>query len=411
MKVYIASNGCAVLKHETERIAKFFKSNGWERSSCVQNADIVVMTCCGVTHNEENEAIEIIKSIEKERKQSSLFIIGGCLPAFAEERILRVAPAAKLLAYQQLSTLDEIIGATISFDEIYYNTHPTLDNEIIDWKPNNEERVLLKIDGICGTHNCKEQYDLCTLRKYIWQDKDVYQIKVSYGCPGNCSYCATKLAIGNFRSVSKELVIKQFKEGVEAGYGNFMMVGDEVGCYGSDFGENIIMLLNEIYSFAPNISIAIRYIHPDVFVRHYNELKPYFATGFINYFCCAIQSASPSILKAMNRNPNIEPFIQCLEDMNQQGYKVNKHTQILVGFPNETDADVLDTIDCLIRCDFDHININKFSPRKGTKAYEMDDNIPESIKIKRCAIFGKLMMMNKKEKLYNAINQSVSKIL
>lgn len=60
MKVYITSNGCAVLKHETERIAKFFQVNSWERIMCVQDADIVVMTCCGVTHNEENQAIEII---------------------------------------------------------------------------------------------------------------------------------------------------------------------------------------------------------------------------------------------------------------------------------------------------------------------------------------------------------------
>ena len=58
MKVYITSNGCAVLKHETERIAKFFKLNFWERTTCVQDADMVVMTCCGVTHNEENQGID-----------------------------------------------------------------------------------------------------------------------------------------------------------------------------------------------------------------------------------------------------------------------------------------------------------------------------------------------------------------
>jgi tRNA A37 methylthiotransferase MiaB len=100
-----------------------------------------------------------------------------------------------------------------------------------------------------------------------------------------------------------------------------------------------------------------------------------------------------------------------MEDMNREGYKFNKHTQILVGFPNETESDVLDTIDCLIRCDFDHININKFSPRQGTKAYEMEDNVPEPVKVRRCAIFRKLMMMNKKEKLYNAIQYTIKKIL
>ncbi len=407
MKVYINSNGCAVLKHETERIAKFFYANCWERTECVRDADIVVMTCCGVTHNEENQAIDIIADLEKNRNNDSLFIIGGCLPAFAEERILAASPGATLLTYQQIEELDTIINASTSIKDIYYNIHPTLDKDIDDWIPDADEKVMRIIDQYSGTSNCKEQYDFCTLRRYIWQDKDSYQIKVSYGCPGNCSYCATKLAIGQFRSVSKELVLRQFKEGVSAGYKRFMMVGDEVGCYGTDFGENILILLDEIHDIAPEISIAIRYIHPDVFVKYYDGLKPYFASGFINYFCCAIQSASPSILKSMNRNPDIEPFIKCLEDMNSNGFKVNKHTQILVGFPNETESDVLATLDCLIRCDFDHININKYSPRKGTKSYDMVDNVPETVKVKRCSMFRTLMMMNKKAKLYNAIKDSI----
>lgn len=411
MKIYIASNGCAVLKHETERIWLFFKANSWERVEDVKEADYVIMTCCGVTHNEEDQAIGMIADLEKNRSCNSTFIIGGCLPAFAQERILKTAPTARLMTYQQIEELDELIGASTSINDIYYNVHPTLDEELKEWIPNEEERALRKVDELCGTTICQEQYNLCTLRRYIWQDKDVYQVKVSYGCPGNCSYCATKLAIGNFKSVPKDLVLKQFKEGVEAGYRSFMMIGDEVGCYGSDFGENIIILLDEIHSFAPDITIAIRYIHPDILVQHYERLKPYFASGFINYFCCAIQSASPDVLRGMNRNPNLEPFIRCMEDMNANGYRVNKHTQILLGFPNETESDFLETLDCLIRCDFDHININKFSPRKGTKAYEMEDNVPEEVKVRRCSIVRRLLMMNKKEKLYNAVSVALKNIL
>lgn len=72
MKLYINSNGCAVLKHETERIAKYFKLNGWERTSLVGEADFAVMTCCGVTQNEEDQAIGIINSLECERKKRHL---------------------------------------------------------------------------------------------------------------------------------------------------------------------------------------------------------------------------------------------------------------------------------------------------------------------------------------------------
>ena len=114
----------------------------------VQDADIVVMTCCGVTHNEENQAIEIIGNIERNRSQSAKFVIGGCLPAFAQKRILAVSPSALLLTYQQLDRLNELIGATTPLSEVYYNIHPTLDTELNEWIPNEEERVLQKIDEL-----------------------------------------------------------------------------------------------------------------------------------------------------------------------------------------------------------------------------------------------------------------------
>ncbi len=407
MRFYIESNGCAVLKHETERIIKYFSQNKWDKIASPQDAHIVIMTCCGVTHNEENQAIEMIEALEQKRSNESIFIVGGCLPAFARERILSVAPNARLLTYKQLHELDSIINSQIPFEDVYYNINPLLEDTKTDYTINEDQLASEKLDKMLNTTICTEQYELCTLRKYIWQKEDVYQIKVGYGCPGNCSYCATKLAIGNFHSVPKSLVIKQFSEGIKAGYKHFMMVGDEVGSYGVDFGENIIVLLQEIHALSSDISISIRYIHPDILVKHYNDLKPYFSSGFIDYFCCAIQSASPKILRAMNRNPDIEPFIRCMEDIRKNGYKVNMHTQILVGFPEENEADVLQTLDCLIRCNFDHININKYSPRKGTKSYEMVDTVPENIKVNRCNVFRKWLIMNKKEKLYNAFKQAI----
>lgn len=408
-KVNINSNGCAVLKHETERIAKYFVLNGWELVPETSEADIVIMTCCGVTHNEEDEAIGIISNLESSRDEKSRFIVGGCLPAFARERILSIVPDAILLRNEQLQQLDEIISSSIPFSSVRFNDNPLVFTDLVrDPEPDTHELLMRKIDAMTGGNDCQDVYDFCTLRKYIWQARDVFQIKVAYGCPGNCSYCATKLGIGDFRSVDKVSVMAQFTEGHAKGYKNFMLVGDEVGCYGRDFGEDLVDLLDSFHAVDSSARIAIRYIHPDVLVRLYDRLKPYFASGFINYFCCAIQSSSPRILKLMNRNPDLEPFIRCMEDINNEGFHVNKHTQILVGFPTETEADVLETLYALIRCRFDHININKFSPRRGTPAYDMADDVPEEEKVRRCSMFRKWMMLNKKAMLYDAILKSLS---
>lgn len=412
MKLYIHTNGCAVLRHETERIAKFFNLNSVEITPFVKEADLVIMTCCGVTHNEENQALTIIESLNKEKAENATLIVSGCLPAFASEQILKMAPDALLLTYTQMRKFDKMVAGNVKWDDVYYNYgHLMIEedhrDDTINVLDEDDDLMLARhIDSQSGNRNCENQYDLCTLRRYIWQDDDVYQIKVAYGCPGHCSYCATKLAIGEFKSIPKNIILKQFREGIEKGFRRFSLMGDEIGCYGTDFGENLVMLLDDIYAINQNITISIRYIHPDIFVRYFDGLKPYLMNGFIDFFCCAIQSGSPKMLKLMNRNPDIEPFIKCMEQLRDLGCRVNKHTQILVGYPGETQEDVWKTLQTLIRCDFDHININKFSRRRGTAAYEVEETVEEGEKIARCQTFRHIMMMGKKAKMYDTIKRN-----
>ena len=412
MKVYIHTNGSAVLKHETERIAKFFHLNKVEIVECPEDGDIIVMTCCGVTHNEENQAIDIISDLNSRKQNDATLIVSGCLPAFASERILEVAPDAQLMSYSQMRNFDNIVPGGASWDDVYYNYGHMMkqeehrDDTIHSSDQDLDLQLMETVDKTNRTSNCVQQYNLCTLRRYIWQDEDVYQIKVAYGCPGHCNYCATKLAIGEFHSVPKALVLKQFQEGIASGFKRFSLIGDEIGCYGTDFGENIVTLLDDVYALNSGITVSIRYIHPDIFVRYYDGLKPYLVNGFIDFFCCAIQSGSPKMLKAMNRNPDIEPFVKCMEDLKNENCKVNKHTQILIGYPGETEADVWQTLTALIRCDFDHININKFSKRRGTVAYELEETVQEEDKVARCSLIREIMFMGKKAKLYDAIKES-----
>ena len=109
----------------------------------------------------------------------------------------------------------------------------------------------------------------------------------------------------------------------------------------------------------------------------------------------------------MNRNPELEPFIRCMEDMNSKNNPVNKHTQIIVGFPGETAEDFLLTMDVLRRCQFDHININLYSPRKHTVAWDMMDDVSKEEKNYRAAFVKHYMLLHKKALLYDAIKKTV----
>ena len=404
---YITSNGCAVLLHETERISKYFKLNGWEEVGSPEKARICIITCCGVTQNEENGALKMIASLDESLSKEATFIVGGCLPGFAAEQIKAASNRAILLTYQELDRLDGIINATVSFKNVHFNVKAFFGKE--NHRQDDDEELALAIDRWKGGNACHEQYELCTMRKYKWQSDEVFQIKVSYGCPGRCTYCATKLGIGDFRSVDKNEVLTQFKEGLDKGYRHFLLIGDEIGSYGSDFGENIVVLLEEMYSLDSTVTVSIRYIHPDILVRHFESLRKFFAEGYVDYFCSAIQSASPTILKSMGRNPNLEPFIRCIEDMNTNHYPVNIHTQVIIGFPGESSDDFLLTLEALNRCNFDHININLYSPRKGTSAYILGDDVPQDVKQFRKGIIKHNLDNSKKAKMYNAIKNEVLK--
>ena len=408
-KVCIDSNGCAVLRHETERIARYFTLNGWILEKSPEVADIVILTCCGVTHNEEDEAIGMLRKLEEIRTPDSRIIVSGCMPAFAKERVLDVSPQATILKYAELVQLDGIISADVPFETVYYNVHPQLESE------NNSEydtdmnlQLMRKIDRLCGSRMCEQAWNVSTLRKYMWDDNKTFQIKVSYGCPGKCSYCATKIGIGDFRSVDKDFIMMQFSEGLKMGYDHFILMGDEIGAYGRDIGTTLPELLQQMYDKSDGkATVSIRYIHPDILVTLYDRMKKFFALGFVNYFCCAIQSASPTVLMRMNRNPNIEPFIRCMEDINKNNYPVSKHTQIIVGFPGEISDDVLLTMDALRRCEFEHININLYSPRQHTAAWNMKETVTQEEKIFRAELIRHSMKLYKKALLYDAIKTSM----
>ena len=408
MKVYIDSNGCAILRHETYRISKFFKLNGHEEVTSADCADIIVFTGCGVTEQGEDEAMEHLDKIRETASESAKIIIAGCLPKIAQERIKEHIPDAILISYEDSYKFDELICSSVKLDEVYYNTGHQFgyyyDEEHFENDP--EYEAVRKLDLLFKSNNVSKQYTYSTPRHYLWKESDVFQIRVAYGCGGNCSFCATKLGIGKFRSVAIDKVLVQFKEGISLGFKRFVLVGDEIGFYGLDINTDFATLIDRMHAIDSSIEIAIRYIYPDMLVKYYSRLKPYFKSGYIFYFCSAIQSASPRILKMMNRNPDISKFVECIKDIRSNNYPVVMHSQIIVGFPSESDEDFLMTLRCLMDCDFDYFNVNMFSMRDNTIACKYKElQVDEQAMNQRYNIMKDYLLLCKKSRLYDTIKQ------
>lgn len=113
----------------------------------------------------------------------------------------------------------------------------------------------------------------------------------------------------------------------------------------------------------------------------------------------------------MNRKPDISEFVNCIKDIRQNDYPVKIHTQIMVGFPSETDNDFALTVKCLLDCDFDYYNINKFSMRKNTKAYEFREmQLPDNIIQERYELLSALLRINRKSRLFDVAKKSLLNI-
>lgn len=405
-KIFVAANGCAVLRHETNRILTFFLRNGYTENDSVEESDVILFSGCGMTNEDVTFDVRIIKEYQVLRQKYSLFIVTGCLPAVYDS-IKNISADIIVLRYEDLHKLNEIISANNKIEEICYNQG--LDSHLV-WPTHQDpkdivkdKQLIEKIGLIADNHDLEELYKYSTPGKYIWHEADIFQIRIAYGCSYKCSYCASRLSVGKYRSVPLQSILDQYQAGIESGFNKFMLIGTELGNYGIDMQINIVDLLARLHSINQNVQIGIRYLHPDLLVKHFEGLKPFLRNGFVYYFCSAIQTCSPELLKKMNRNPDLSAFFRCIQTINENKYPVYKHTQLIVGFPGETFKDIIGTLHMVTKYDFHYININKFSSRPMTPAHQMKDQIPDVEKERRMAFAKQWLSLKRKELIFNAI--------
>lgn len=414
-KVYIETNGCAVQRNETQRYAKFFRLNGWKEIDNPSDADLILMTTCGVVQWTEDKAIEAIKRLVKGKSKEIPMIIGGCLPKINPERIKKISPNLYMFPPTEPEFLDRFINAKISIKDIRFNINPVREHSFGDPEISysDEEKEQLKISSYFDKKfNSKKFsiiYNYLTKGKHLWKEEGLFEVKVASGCAGHCSYCATKLAIGDIQSSDPEVIFNEVKEGVKQGFKKILLTGDEVGFYGIDLGISIVDLIKKLDSIKGDFKIGLRYVHPNALLNNYKELKKYFESGRIYYFCCAIQSGSNKILKLMNRSENIEKISDIIQDLDKNYPEVIKHTQIIVGFPNETIEDFQKTLEILKKCNFDYITSTAYADRYNTKAINLKNHVTSEEIKRRYGISLNFISENRNKQFWRRIQRELIK--
>lgn len=382
-KVCVLTNGCPENRIDGALLEDFFKANDYEITRNFKEADLIFFNACGLDKRFEDLSIKMINKLKEYKRESSQLIVYGCLSKINKERLREVYQGQVFGSDRSdLEKFTKNLNGKKNIKDIYANRILPFTYDVCNGRPRLPDlRKLLSLMSI------KEKLARGRLnavdKKNNLLSPNAYYIKICTGCAGNCSYCAIKFSRGSTKSKPVDKIIAEFKEGLDKGYKEFALLGTDLGPYGVDLGTDLVALLKELISFEDDYKIKLRNIHPKFFIKMWPELKEIFKTGKITFFGCSVQSGSNRILKLMNREYQIEQVTAILKEIKSEFPKILIRTQLMVGFPTETEDDFQKTLSLSDKQIFDFAEIYKFEKRPNTKAAKMLGQIPEKTARKR----------------------------
>lgn len=364
-KYFIKTYGCQMNEHDSENIKAILEEMGFSETILLDEADIAILNTCAIRENAHNKVFGFLGRIKhlKETKPNLIAALCGCMAQ--EEKIVN-----EIL--KKYKWLDLVFGTH------NINNLPNLINNII--RSRSQEIEVFSIEGDI-IENMPSKRD----SKYkAW-------INIMYGCDKFCTYCIVPYTRGKQRSRTKENILKEVKELILKGYKEVTLLGQNVNAYGKDLNidYNMANLLQDV----ANLGIdRIRFVtsHPwdfddkmiDVIANNPNIMP---------YIHLPLQAGSNSVLKLMGRRYTKESYMELFNKIKTKIPNVSITTDIIVGFPNESDEDFNETLDVVNTCKYDSAFTFIFSPREGTPASRMIDNISKEVKEKRLQILNELV--------------------
>ncbi len=354
-KYFIRTYGCQMNVHDSEEIKGILENLGFKETEDVNNADIVVLNTCAIRENAHDKVFGFLGRLKhlKREKTELMICIGGCMP--------------------QEEGISKLLKEKYPFVDIVFGTHNINDlGSMILEESKSRQIEVYSIEG-----NVYENMD------YVRDSKYTAWVNIMYGCDKFCTYCIVPFTRGRQRSRKKEEIIKEIENLKKEGYLEITLLGQNVNAYGKDLEEeyNFASLLEDV---AKTGIPRIRFVtsHPWDFtdemidvIQKYENIMP--------YIHLPLQSGSSRILKLMGRRYTKEEYLTLYKKIKEKIKNVSITTDIIVGFPNETKEDFKETLEVVKECKFDGAFTFIYSPREGTPASKIKDNISKEEKEKR----------------------------
>lgn len=410
MKVKFYTLGCKVNTYETEAMEQQFLTCGYEISEGI--ADIYVINTCSVTNIAERKSRQMIRRA-KELNSKAVIVVCGCYAQTSKEEI------------EKMPEVDIVIGINEKTN-IVKITEEYLKNNNIENDANNEKDN--KKGGIVKVSDVMHQNEYLDFGTIAYTELNRAVVKVQDGCDRFCSYCIIPYARGKVRSRTPESILREITKIAQSGIKEVVITGIHLASFGKDFKEDdevkfrkdfgyseeyekfnpkddlhtggfrLIELLEQINKVKGIERIRLGSLEPKLiteeFVSRLSKLNK-----ICNHFHLSLQSGCDKTLKDMNRRYTTEEFENSVSLLRKVYSNVSLTTDIIVGFPGETDEDFFKTYEFLKKIKFYKMHIFKYSPKKGTVAKTMKNQIDGKIKEKRSSKL--IELSDKNENEYN----------
>ena len=375
---FLKTYGCQMNEHDSENIKGMLNEMSFTETLDMEDADLILLNTCSIRENAHNKAFGLLGRIKhlKESKPSIVAGICGCMAQ--EEGVIK-----EILAKYRF--LNFVFG-THNLDEL-----PTLVEKGFEGS-----KLNIDVKSIEG--------DIIEDIPFTRDSKYKAYINIIYGCDKFCTYCIVPYTRGKQRSRKKEDILKEVKELIKNGYQEITLLGQNVNAYGKDLYDDYFLadLLKDISKL--NIP-RIRFItsHPWDFTDDLVEVIKN-NQNILNYVHLPVQSGSNKILKLMGRRYTNESYKELFDKLKAIP-NISITTDIIVGFPGETEEDFQDTLDIVEYCKYDSAYTFIYSPRENTPASKLEDNVSLEEKEKRLYRLNDLVNKYSKEANLKMLNK------
>lgn len=378
MKVAFATLGCRVNQYESEAMTEKFLREGYEVVKFEEYADVYVINTCTVTNMGDKKSRQIIGRARRNNKEAIIAVV-GCYSQIAPNEVANI------------EGVDVVLG-TRNKGQIVYWVNRAMD----------EKKKIVEVNDVLRNNVFED------LKIEEYQDKTRAFLKIQDGCNRFCSYCLIPYARGAVCSKEPVQVLQEVQQLSKHGFKEIILSGIHIASYGSDLKESISLvdIMEEIEKIGGIERVRIGSIDPTFFtegvINRIIKLKK-----LCPHFHLSLQSGCDETLKRMNRRYTTEDYRVIVEKLRNSIKDVSITTDIIVGFPGETEEEFNQTYEFLKELRLTKTHIFKYSPRKGTRAAELKDDVNGKVKDVRSEMLFKLNSINENAFINNFVGREM----